>query len=113
MNLFKRFWNDEQGFVASADLILISVIVVLGMIVGLAMLRDEVVQELGDLATAIGQLNQSYSIAMFTTSMFSSAGSVFSDMADYCEAGTTEGSDNNSSAGLPPGCISLTAGTAE
>lgn len=113
MNLLKRLWCDEHGFVASTDLILITTIVVLGAIVGLATLRDEVVQELGDLATAIGQLNQSYSVAMFTTSSFSVAGSMYADMADYCELGTAEGSNNNATAGSPPGCIQFVPGIPE
>lgn len=113
MTLLKKLWRDEQGFVASTDLILITTILVLGMLVGLVTMRDQVVQELGDLATAIGQLNQSYSIAMFTTSMFSVAGSLFADMADFCEEGTAEGSSNNNTAGSPPGCIEFISGVSE
>ena len=59
--LLKRLWHDQRGFVATTDLILIVTIAVLGTIVGLATLRNSVVQEFGDLATAIGRLNQSYS----------------------------------------------------
>jgi hypothetical protein len=56
-----RLWRDENGVVNSMDLILISTILVLGMIVGLVSLRNQVVQELSDTAGAIGSLNQGYS----------------------------------------------------
>lgn len=61
MKILERLWRDEAGFVATTDLVLIAVILVMGSIVGLVTLRDQVVQEFGDLATAIGRLNQSYS----------------------------------------------------
>ena len=108
----RQLWQDETGFVATADLILVTTIVVLGMIVGLVTLRDQVLQELGDVATAVGQLNQSYSVASFTTSGFSVAGSLFADQSDFCELGTDEGSNNNDVAGEPPGCIEFVAAAA-
>ncbi len=58
--MLKRLWLDETGFVKTTDLILATTILVIGMIVGLAAFRDQVVQEFGDLATAVGRLNQSY-----------------------------------------------------
>ncbi len=60
MNTIRRLWRDRAGFVATTDLILMSSILVIGMIVGLVAFRDQVVQEFGDLATAVGRLNQSY-----------------------------------------------------
>jgi len=60
VNTIRRFWRDRAGFVATTDLILISAIVVIGMIVGLVTFRNQVVQEFGDLSTAVGRLNQSY-----------------------------------------------------
>jgi hypothetical protein len=60
MRLVKSLWHDESGFVATTDMLLIAVIVVLGTVVGLVTLRDQVVQELADVAQAIGHLNQSY-----------------------------------------------------
>ncbi len=57
-----RLWQDDAGFVISAELILVATIVVIGLIVGLAAYRDSIVQELGDTAAAVGALNQSYSV---------------------------------------------------
>jgi hypothetical protein len=36
-------------------------VVVLGMVVGLQTVRESVVEELGDVANALGNINQSYS----------------------------------------------------
>ena len=109
----KRLWLDEQAFVASMDLILISTILVLGLVVGLVSLRDQIVQEFGDMAVALGNLNQSYSFAAVTIADpvhrdTVVAGSSFIDQADFCELGTTEGSGNNDPAGQPPACIDVT-----
>ena len=62
MNLLILFWRDERGFTASTELVLIGTILIIGMIVGLATYRDQVVQELGDAAMAVSQQNQSYFI---------------------------------------------------
>lgn len=62
MTLLNRLWNDERGFVVSSELILLGTIVVIGLLVGITVWRDAVVQELGDTGAAIGQFNQSYSI---------------------------------------------------
>jgi len=53
-------WDDEAGFIISAELVLVATIVVIGMIVGLVMVRNQVVQELADVALAIGCVSQSY-----------------------------------------------------
>lgn len=60
MIILRRLWRDQGGFVSTTDLLLLATIVVLGSIVGLVAFRNQVVQEFGDLATAIDSLNQSY-----------------------------------------------------
>ena len=55
-----QLWKDEHGFILSAELVLISTILVLGMIVGLTSLQSSVVGELTDVSGAIRSLNQSY-----------------------------------------------------
>ncbi len=59
------FWNDESGFVISAELILVATILVLGLIVGLSSLQTALVYELNNLAWAFGSLNQSYFVPGF------------------------------------------------
>jgi hypothetical protein len=80
-----KLWNDEAGFVVSAELVLIATILVLGMIVGLASVRDQVVQELGDIALAFGRINQSYSFSGITGHTSATSGSQMIDRADFCD----------------------------
>ncbi len=82
----KNLFNDENGFVVSAELILVATIVVLGLIVGLAEVRQAVSEELEDVASAIGSLNQSYTYAGLKTSKSCLSGSRFSDNIDFCDS---------------------------
>jgi hypothetical protein len=81
----KAFWSDEAGFIVSAELVLIATILVLGMIVGLVSVRDQVVQELADIAQAFGNISQSYSFSGITGHTSSTAGSFFGDTTDFCD----------------------------
>jgi hypothetical protein len=80
-----KLWNDEAGFIVSAELVLIATILVLGMIVGLVTVRDQVVQELGDIALAFAKINQSYSFSGITGHTSSTAGSQLIDTNDFCD----------------------------
>ena len=100
MNMLTRFWNDEAGFVVSSELVLIGTILVLGVVVGLATVRDQVVQELGDLALAIANINQSYSFSGVTGHTSSVAGSIFADEPDFCDETTDD-------SGFEPSCINV------
>lgn len=100
MNMLTKFWNDEAGFVVSSELVLIGTILVLGVVVGLATVRDQVVQELGDLALAISNINQSYSFSGVTGHTSSTAGSSFDDQTDFCDTDTD-------TAGEEPACIDV------
>lgn len=107
MKLMKQLLNDEAGFIVSSELVLVATIVVIGMIVGLTTARDQVVQELGDVAIAIGALSQSYQFNSVIGHSSATSGSLFQDLADWCDGG---GVDNEAE---PPACIAMTsAGTA-
>lgn len=98
--MLNRLWNDQAGFVVSAELVLIATILVIGLIVGWATVRDQVMQELGDVAAAISQINQSYTWSAVTGHTSSVAGTIFDDTADFCdEEAQLEGSE--------PMCIDL------
>ena len=64
MSLVRRLWADEAGFIISAELCLVATIVVIGLIVGLVTLRNQVVQELIAVGEAIGSINTSYAFAV-------------------------------------------------
>lgn len=81
----KKLWQEVDGFVVSAELILIATILVIGMIVGLTTVRDQIVQELGDVAVHFAALNQSYSFSGITGHHASTSGTATADMADDCD----------------------------
>jgi Flp pilus assembly pilin Flp len=58
--MLRTFWNDDNGFVISAELVLVATILVIGMIVGLSEVQHAVVQELNDVGDAIGAVYQGY-----------------------------------------------------
>ncbi len=87
MNLVRRLWNDEVGFVVSAELVLVGTMLVIGCVVGLTSVRNQVVQELGDLAIAIGNINQSYEYSGVVGHSSATSGSIFQDKVDFCDLG--------------------------
>lgn len=83
--LAQQLFQDEAGFIVSAELVLISTIVVIGMVVGLSEVANGINQELEDVGSAFGSLNQSYCFRGFTGHKGWQAGSSFHDQADYCD----------------------------
>jgi Flp pilus assembly pilin Flp len=90
--MLMRLWNDESGFIISAELVLVATLLVLGMIVGLSEVQHAVVSELNDVADAIGSLNQSYCYSGFSKpELFGGGvkaytrGSIFFDSFDECD----------------------------
>jgi len=57
-----RLWNDQRGAVSTVSTLLLYTILSLGAIVGLATLRNHIVQEYGDLAVALDHLDQSWTV---------------------------------------------------
>jgi Flp pilus assembly pilin Flp len=91
------FWDDEHGVVLSAELILITTILVIGLVSGLTCLQQAVVSEFHDIGRAITALNQSYAFSSFLgcpkwwgRASFT-AGSRFTDVADGCVGGNCVG----------------------
>ncbi len=85
--------NDEAGFIVSAELVLVATILVIGLIVGLSEVQHAVVQELNDVADAIGSLHQGYSFDGFRAEKTQNPGeaksftrgSSFTDLVDECD----------------------------
>ena len=109
MNVIHKLWRDENGFILSTEAMLFGTVLVLGTLVGLTTLRGQLVQELGDVGTALGNLNQSYSVAgegNFGDDYFV-PGSSFEDKSDLGEGGEADGSDHGDTAGAAPGGLML------
>jgi len=100
MKMMKKLWNDDAGFVVSAELILIATIAVLGLLVGLASVRDGVTSELSDVAGAFQDANQSYSVDGVIGHNANSAGFDFIDDTDECD-------DNDQIDGVADNCITF------
>ena len=91
--MLRKLMNDEAGFIVSAELVLIFTLVFCGVAVGMSVVRDALVQELGDVAEAIGALDQSYNFrgldaeleAGGGASHASCSGSGFNDEEDDCD----------------------------
>lgn len=68
---FRQFLAETSGSVDAASLVLLVTIVAIGVLCGAATFRDQLVQEFGDVAVDLEQLDQSYSITIGTvTSSF-------------------------------------------
>lgn len=89
--MLQRLWNDEAGFVVSAELVLVATLLVIGLIVGLSEVQHALVQELNDVADAFGSVNQSYMYSGFSAKKNDWAfksytrGSIFEDIKDDCD----------------------------
>lgn len=90
--MLRQLLNDEAGFIVSAELVLVATILVLGLIVGLSQVQYAVVEELNDVAHAIGSLNQTYYYTGFSAKKANGAtksltrGSYFGDHQDQCDS---------------------------
>ena len=83
--MMKQLWNDETGFIVSAELVLVATILVIGMITGLTSVRDAVITELADVGAAISAINQSYNFGGASAHCGSTVGSGFRDQTDFCD----------------------------
>lgn len=82
----KALWNDENGFVVSAELVLVLTIGVLSMIVGLHAVAKSVTQEMNDLSSAFGAIDQSYSYNGLQKDCHAQVkGSGYKDRNDDCD----------------------------
>lgn len=60
--MFRRFVHDECGFILSAELMLVLSLVGTPVAVGFAVIRDGLVNEVNDLAHALGAVDQTFTI---------------------------------------------------
>lgn len=60
-SLLRALWQDEAGFIVSAELVMIGTVLVVGLITGMACLQDAMIGEYTEVAGALRGLDQSYS----------------------------------------------------
>ncbi len=61
-SVIQELARDEHGAIGAGDYLLLAVVVGIGGLVGLAVVRDQVSQEFGDLAVALRTLDQSFDV---------------------------------------------------
>lgn len=96
MLVLHKLWSDDRGFVVSTELILLATVAVIGLLVGMAAVRDGVVSELSDVAGAVQDVNQGYSYDGITGHNSATAGSTYVDDLDECDSNddATNAADN-------------------
>lgn len=72
--MLRKLFNDEAGFVLSAELAIIATLTIAAAAVGAAAIRDSISQELDDVADSIGSLDQSWNIRSFSNEGDGAAG---------------------------------------
>lgn len=77
--MLRTLWNDQAGFIISAELVLVLTIGVLALVVGLNALAKSINQELFDLASAFGTVSQSFFVSGF--------------LNEHCNAGFASGNN--------------------
>lgn len=109
--MLHRLWGDDRGFVISSELVLVATLCVIGLIVGLVCVRNQVVQELVDVGQSVGSVSQSYAYSgVFgaTHGCYAwSDGGCYVDLRDFCQASQTSGTEPGgiSVRVCPVGCV--------
>ena len=86
MNIASALYEDEAGFIVSAELVLVATICVIGMVVGLSEVAWGVNEELEDTGSAIGSVNQSFAYRGASGYKGIVAGSYYGDNYDMCDS---------------------------
>ena len=79
MHYFQKFWRDEDGFIISSELTMVTGALVIALATGLTAVREQVVGEFGNLASAMGTINQSYRVSGIQGHSAAVSGSAYSD----------------------------------
>ena len=76
--LFK-LWKDDQGALIATEWVFVVTILVIGLVVGLKTVQQAVLNELEEVAGAIGAISQTYSYGGATGCCASVNGSLYTD----------------------------------
>ncbi|MEP7008849.1 MAG: hypothetical protein ABJC13_00850 [Acidobacteriota bacterium] len=99
--MVRRGKKGQAGFIVSAEIIFILTIMICCVAIGWSSISAKIIGEIGDLGSAIGSLNQSYSMSgmavghptdpVHPTDIAFWRGSSFEDHQDFCDQGGTCG----------------------
>jgi hypothetical protein len=77
--LLIRLWADDVGAIVATELIFVLTILIIGLVVGLKAVQSAVLNELEEVAGAIGSVSQSFSYGGTSGCCSFTAGSSFTD----------------------------------
>lgn len=80
--MLKKLWNDDLGALIATEWVFMTTILVIGLVVGLKAVQSAVLNELEEMAGAIGAVSQSYSYGGTSGSCAFTGGSRFNDRID-------------------------------
>ncbi len=90
--MLRKLFNDEAGFVVSAELVLIVTLIFTAVAVGMAVARDALVGEFNDISEMIGTVDQTYNVqgqsvadGAGNKAHGSNNGMGFNDQGDLCD----------------------------
>ncbi len=83
--LINTLIHDEAGFIVSSELVLVATVGVLAMVVGLSEVALNVNNELEDVGSAFGAMNQTYVQKGVLGHQGYSSGTEFKDNVDHCD----------------------------
>ena len=84
-SLASKLMNDEAGFIVSAELMLIATVGVLAMVVGWSEVALNINNELEDVGSAFGSINQSFMSRGSRGHGGRHEGGSFRDNSDFCD----------------------------
>jgi hypothetical protein len=84
-NILSHLWNEEEGAIVSAEIVLVASILVIGVLSGLVSVRDSVVTELADVGQAIANIDQSFSFGGVVGHHVFTGGGVFFNTPGFCD----------------------------
>ncbi|NQV26725.1 MAG: hypothetical protein HQ518_20425 [Rhodopirellula sp.] len=110
----RNFLNDENGFVVSAELMLVITLMFCAAAVGWGAVKDSLANELNDVSHAIGAVSQSYSVTGLKKPKLGGgphaqcSGFGYNDEADNCDCNIityvdVDGKDDPSTLDRPEG----------
>ena len=84
--VLKSLYREDAAFVVSAELVLVATIGVLAMVVGLAEVSYNISEEMEDVGSSFGHVNQGYHLAATSGHKACTFGSSFKDKSDFCDS---------------------------
>ncbi len=97
--LLSKLWADDGGFIISVEMLFITVILVIGIIGGLAALRAAVATELANLGAAIMNLDPGYDIVSVGSTTGSSNGTLVTHVNTGLDIGAANAVATNTTVG--------------